>query len=212
VKVSEELASYPPTAVTVRLIQAVLGVIPASPPLPHYTSVAEAAQGVLGGVPEDVLDRAEELVGGAAADQALFAARSIDTGDTGLTIVSGVRSAMALFFGGKEQRSEALAQQQRTDAALKALALAYIVTKLVPLPPAQRVELLATVPAGAELLLYFGAVEIALPFSAEVGGREGRFVRELVDRQGGAMADKLLGMVGRQGVAAAQVTLAHLVA
>ena len=44
-----------------------------------------------------------------------------------------MRSAMALFFGGSTQRSEALAQQQRTDAALKALALAYVVTKLVPI-------------------------------------------------------------------------------
>jgi hypothetical protein len=204
-----ELASYGPATLTVRVLQVVFTMLPFATPLPPYQSLDEAASHVFAGVPPDVLDRARQLVADPRVDQALFAARSIDTGDTGLTIVSGVRSAVALFFG-KQGRSEAVAQQQRMDAALKALGLAYLMTKLVPLPPADRVELVSSVPAGTELITYYGAVEIALPFADKVTAAGGTFVRDLLREQGRAMADKLLGIVGRQGVADAEEMLAQL--
>jgi hypothetical protein len=209
VRLNAELASYGPTTLTVRVLQVVLSVLPFASPLPPYQTLDEASSNVFGGVPPDVLERARQLTADPRVEQALFAARSIDTGDTGLTIVSGVRSALSLFFG-RQGRSEAVAQQQRTDAALKALGLAYLMTKLVPLPPADRVELVTSVPAGTELIAYYGAVEIALPFAEKVTAAGGTFVRDLVREQGRAMAEKLLGIVGRQGVADAEAMLAQL--
>jgi hypothetical protein len=147
-RIRTELAGYPPSSVTVRALQAMMTVLPSATPLPPYTTIDEAAASVFGGVPPDVVERARDLLADPRVAQAMFAARSIDTGDTGLTIVSGVRSALALFHGGREGRAAALAEQQRTDAALKATALAYLVTRLVPLPPLDRVELVLSVPAG----------------------------------------------------------------
>ena len=205
-----ELASYSPTAMTVRVLQIVLQVLPGAEPLPHYQTLDDAAGAVFGGYPPDLLERAKQLAIDPRVDQALFAAKSMDTGDTGLTIVSGVRSAVALFFGSKQSRSEAIAQQQRTDAALKALGLAYLITRLVPLQAADRVDLVRSIPAGQALILYYGAIEIAVPFASKVSEAGGTFVRDLVREQGRAMADKLLGMVGRQGVADAEEMLGLL--
>ncbi len=206
--VERELAGFPPTAVTVKVIQAMLSVLPHSPSLPWYAGVDDAATSVFGGVPDDVLERARALLDDRRVDQAMFAARSIDTGDTGLTIVSGVRSALALFLGSKGPSP--LLQQQRADAALKALGLAYLLTRLVPRAPEERVALVESVPAGQEILLYYAAIEIALPFAGEVTAAEGTFVTTLVREQGTAIAGKLLGVVGREGVADAQQMLEHL--
>ncbi|MEQ1502947.1 MAG: hypothetical protein ABMB14_11990, partial [Myxococcota bacterium] len=205
-----ELAGYPPSSVTVRVLTAMLTVLPDAAPLPPYSSLDQASALVFGGVPEDVVERARVLAANPRVEQAMFAARSIDTGDTGLTIVSGVRSALSLFFGKSGTRSAAVAQQQRTDAALKALGMAYLVTRLVPLPPADRVELIRSIPAGQELIQYYGAIEIALPFAEQVTASNGTFVADLVRDQGRAMADRLLGIAGREGIADAEALLAHL--
>ena len=106
-KIEQELASFPSTSITARVISVLGSVVPGAPALPSYSTVDEAAAAVLGGVPPDVIARAHELLADPRIDQALFAARTIDTSDTGLTIVSGVRSAVSLFFG-KGGRSERL--------------------------------------------------------------------------------------------------------
>lgn len=205
-----ELASFPATSVTHRTLAVVRTVLPGDPVLPVYATLDEAAGAVFGGMPADLLREARRLCDDPRVDQALFAAKSIDTGDTGLTIVSGVRSALALFFSKGTGRSAALAQQQRTDAALKALALAYVVTRLVPLAPPVRVEVLKSVPAGRQLLAYYGALDIALPLRDEVEAANGTFVADLVRSQGRSLGDKLLGIIGRNGMADAEATLAAL--
>lgn len=210
-RLDAELASYPPGSITVRVLDAMMSVLPSATPLPPYTSIDEAAASVFGGVPPDIVEKARELLLHPRVEQAMFAARSIDTGDTGITIVSGLRSALALFYGGREVRTSALIQQQRTDAALKARALAYLVTRLVPLPPAERIELVLSVPAGRELVTYYGALEIAVPFAAEVEAGKGSFVQSLVREQGSVVPERLLAMIGWQGMADSEEMLAQMV-
>ncbi|MEQ1567460.1 MAG: hypothetical protein ABMA64_17590, partial [Myxococcota bacterium] len=206
----QELASYPPGSVTARVLGVLASVVPGGHALPHYATVEQAATAVMGGVPDDVLARATELLADPRIDQALFAARTIDTGDTGLTIVTGVRSALALFFGDPAARAHALGQQQRADAAVKAFGLAYVVTRLLPVKPAERLELVLSVPAGHELVRYFGAIELAVPFAQDVAAADGKFVANLVATQGRQLADKVLAVVGREGAADAEEMLSFL--
>lgn len=206
-----ELAGYGPRSVTVRALEALLKVLPEAPALPTYSSISECASLVYPDVPEDVVHRAIELADDKSVDQALFAAKSLDAGDTGLSILTGIRSAMSLVLGAQGPGRGAKGQQS-ADAALKALGLAYVLTRLLPTEPAERVRIIKTIPAGQELLLYYGAIEIALPFAEEVASAEGNFVHELVERRSRAMAGKLLGIAGKQGVADAQETLKHLTA
>jgi hypothetical protein len=205
-----ELATYPPSAVTVRVLDALLRVLPGAPSLPAYTSVAEAAAAVVPAMPAAVVARAGALTDDPVLPQALRVAQAVDTGDAGLALVSGVRGALGLFFGGQDLTS-ASAGQQRADAALKALAVAWLVTRLIPRPPAERLQILQSFPAGQELLLYFAAIEVALPFRRELeAAPDLRFVRQLMAQQSSAVASKLLAVVGRQGVEDATATLEHL--
>lgn len=203
----QELTTYGQRHLAHRLCDTMLRAIPGSPELPAWDTLDRAIAEA--GVAASVGDRARALADAPEVDQALFCARSIDTGDTGLTILTGVRTALSLFLGDKGPGAGAAAQQ-RTDAALKALALAYLATRLIPRDPARRVELLQALPTGRVLILYFAAVEVALPFGAAAHG--GRFVADLVEQQSRQIAGKLLAVIGREGVVEAQATLAALTA
>lgn len=201
-----ELGSYGPRSVTVRLVDALLKAIPQAPDAPPYASIEEALA-LEGELPEGVADRARELAGDPSVDRVLFAAKSIDTGDTGITILTGVRSALSLFLGDKGPGAGADAQQ-RADAALKALGVAYLATQLLPRGPKNRVGILEALPAGRALILYYAAIEVAVPFGPEAAS--GRFVTDLVEEQSRRIAGRLLGVIGRKGVADAQETLQAL--
>ena len=83
--------------------------LPGADPLPPYQTLDEAASTVFGGVPSDVVERARQLVVKSPGGPGALRRSLHRQGDTGLTIVSGVRSAIGLFFGSKQGRAEAVA-------------------------------------------------------------------------------------------------------
>ncbi len=203
-----ELASFPPTSATARLCAGLLSQVPRAPTVQPFASLDEAAATLHDDWAEPTMARARELASTAAVKEVRFAAKSIDTGDTGLTILTGVRSAFALFTGGSVGAVDE--PQQKADAALKALGIAFIAHRLFDGSVDDRLKQLRTVPAGRCLLLFYGAAEVALPFVEQVKSSEGRFVQQLLEEHSGAIADKLAGAVGAAGVAQAQEVLAQL--
>jgi hypothetical protein len=204
-----ELTAFPQSAVTVRVIDALLKVLPDTPAMPPYFSLEAAADALFQGSTPEVVARAHTLANEPPIHLALTVARSIDTGDTGLTIVTGVRSALSAFFGGAV--ADAPLAQQRADAALKALALGYLATRLIAEPGAERIERLVALPTGRALLAYYAAIEIAMPFHRELAANpDPAFVTRLVESQSRSIAPKPLGIIGREGVEDAQATLTHL--
>lgn len=202
----EELARYTGRNVTLRVCDALLRAIPGGPetsPIASLDALIASHQ-----LPEPVAARAVELAGDKAVDRVLFAAKSIDTGDTGITILTGVRTALSLWLGADKGPGAGADAQQRADAALKALGIAYLATQLIPREPEQRVACLKSLDAGRALILYYAAVEIALPFGPEAA--TGHYVADLVEAQSRKIAGKLLGVIGREGVSDAQETLAAL--
>lgn len=138
------LAGYPETSLTWRALRVLPSVVPGSPVLPACTTLEEAAAGAFGGAPEDLIAAARPHLTHARVDAAIRAARALDAADQGLAVVSGLRSALALFSGG--DRGAALAAQQRADAAAKAFGLAFVATRLFPVPAAERLALLSARP------------------------------------------------------------------
>ena len=192
-----ELQGFRPTSVTARALDTILKAVPDVPALTPYTSVRDAAERSFGGLPDAIVLRAEELADHAHIDEALFAAKSIDTGDTGLTIITGLRSAVSMFLGTIQAGVDG---QQRTDAALKALGIAYFVARLVPGDDERRVRLMLALPAGRELIAYYAAIEVALPLGTHAKAADGRYVQDLVAQQGKSIGSKLLGVIGKQGM------------
>jgi hypothetical protein len=209
--IETELQGYPPYVATTQMCEAIFSVIPGMPKLAAYGTLEACAAAVQPETLPAVLQRARDLGDDPGLKQALFAARSIDTGDTGITIVTGVRSALSLFLGSKGPGAGAN-QQQKTDAALKAVALAFIVSRVIGGPPEARVHVLKSMPAGQELLAYFAAIEIALPFADDVAAAGGAFVSNLVETRSRSVAGKLLGVIGQDGLSDAEETLRDLTA
>lgn len=137
-------------------------------------------------------------------DHALFAARSIDTGDTGLTVLTGLRTAFALFRG---QGTSSLADQQRADLALKLLGLAFVLTRLFPGDGATVVDRARQLPAGRRILRWTAVAEVALPFQGEVLAGGGRFVTDQLAAVGATAAGRLLAVAGKAGLADAEAAL-----
>jgi len=208
--IEAELAGYPSHVVTTQMCASVFKVIPGAPKMPLYFTLEECAAAVQPHTIPEVLAKARELGDDPGVGQAAMAAKAIDAGDTGITIVTGVRSALSLFLGSKGPGAGA-DQQQKTDAALKAVALAFIITRLIGHESKERVQILKSIPAGQELLLYFAAVEIALPFTDEVKASGGTFVAELVEERSKSITNKLLRVLGKQGLADARDALTYLV-
>ncbi|MBX2799391.1 MAG: hypothetical protein KTR31_17075 [Myxococcales bacterium] len=210
-RVEAELASFQPSSVTVRVLSAILGALPAGGATPWYGTVREAAEAATGGVPDAIVRRAEVLLDAPHVGQALDAAAAIDAGDRGLSVVGNIRAALSLVSG---RRAAVLDSQQRADAALKALALAYLITKMLPegAGSEDRLALLKTIPAGTQLIQIYAAIEVALPFGERVAAAHGRFVAELVEAHEGGAVTRFLSVVGRVGVEDAKATLAELVA
>jgi len=207
--IEAELAGYPPYVVTTKLCEAIFEVLPGMPKMPSYDSLASCAAAVQPHTLPEVLERARELGSDPGVGRALFAARGIDTGDTGITIVTGVRTALSLFMGDRGPGAGA-AQQQKTDAVLKAFGLAFIIQRLIGREPRDRLAVLKSVPAGQELLAYYAAIEIALPFTDEVAQAGGNFVAELVAERTEAISNKLPRVIGKDGFTEAQEALGHL--
>lgn len=204
--IDQMLAPFGEGDATVKLVWAVLGVVPGSEPLDFYHSLAEARMLTTPDLDDEGLARAIAYTMEPGTTKALQAADWIDTGDVGISVFTGLRSALTFFFGDRQKAFETDAQQG-ADAALKALAIAWVTHQLFPGSPAEKVKALQAVPAGRALLTWYAAVEIALPFADDVASTTGSVLGKLLDRYGGqAVAARLDGAAGAgAGEAAAGV-------
>src|SRR5688500_8761536 len=103
---------------TVRLIWTVFGVVPGGPQLSFYQTLDEARWLVAPDLDDAGFARARARLESRETQQALDVADAIDTGDVGITVLTGVRSAFSFFFGDKSKALDTDAQQG-ADAALK---------------------------------------------------------------------------------------------
>ncbi len=195
--------------ITVKLCQSILAVIPFAPRMVWYGTLEDMAKDLHPDAPAGLVERAREILQTQPFKDVLWAAESLDTGDRGISLYTGVRTAFSFFFGDRAKAFDTEAQQ-RADAALKALGLAYMVHRLFDGAVMDRVDHLLVLPSGRDLLVYYGAVEVALPFTKEVLEGGEHFVSGLVEKYATGSAVKLSPVAGEEGVAAAQGALPYL--
>lgn len=175
------LAEFSPTDATPRLVNAVLTAVPGVEPLPHYAGLASAVA-ALGGGSEQMAGATAQLDDEGIAD-ILWMSALVDTGDRAVSVVTGFRSAFKLFTGRgqTDNLSDALETdtQQRNDAVLKALALAYMAWKGFDGSIPERVRAFTASPAGQACLAWYAAIEVALPFADNAAQGGGQLVDKL---------------------------------
>lgn len=208
--VDKALAEFKPEDYTVRLCNVVFKVLPfVSAPTP-YANLGDAVVAFNPSPTQAMFGKATEFAQSESVTKTLWVANAIDTGDAGIAVYSGVRSAVVLFFG--ENKGDALETdpQQAVDAALKLLALCYIIYRLFPGSIPDRVRAFYSLPAGQSLAMYYAAVEVGLPFADNIVTAGGHFVQNLYQRYGTQASDKLRGIIGADDLANSQGILSSV--
>lgn len=194
--VTEVLGGFGQSALTVRVNRVLFQAIPGAPEFVHYNDVVGAASR-LGQTSSSAFEA--ELAAELSRDdtrRVLWVARKIDLADATLASYSGISTAISWLVGGQAGRKAFESDRQQTiDAGLKVLDTACM-TKLFPGTVRERVQALAALPAGREMLLYLCVVEIALPFLDNVIEKGWDFTRQNIADVAGETESRFGQVVG----------------
>jgi hypothetical protein len=204
------LASFNEDDATIRLLWALFGAIPGAPPVSFYQSLGEARMLVFPELDDAGFARATELASSKKVLDGLTVADAIDTGDVGISVFTGIRSALTFFFGDKSKALDTDAQQG-ADAVLKALAIAWMIHTLFPGKVSDKIKRFRALPSGEALLMYYAAIELALPFADDALSQGGSLLSKLVDKFAASSAGKLDVAAGAGAETAARGVLSELI-
>lgn len=209
--VDTALGEFKPDDYTVRLCNTIFKVLPFAPSPMPYGNLGDAVKAMNPSPTADLYAKAQQYAHAEPVTKTLWVANAIDTGDAGIAVYSGVRSAVVLFFG--DNKSDALETdpQQAVDAAMKLLGLCYIIYRLFPGSIPDRVRSFYALPAGQSLAMYYAAVEVGLPFADNIVSAGGHFVHNLYQRYGNQAASKLQSVIGADDLANSQGILASVI-
>lgn len=208
--IDEALAEYKPEDYSVRLLQGVLAVLPGAPAYVHYRNVEDAVRALAPNATAAQLAEARALANDRDLQDVVWMAGLMDTGDSAYGVYTGLRSALGFFFGDRAKALET-DDQQRNDAALKAVALGYLVWNAYPGSVAEKSKAFAASTTGQQLAWYYAAVEVALPFADNALTSTGDMLSELVNGAGDAQTGRLSKLAGGLDLSRAREMLAGIV-
>jgi len=205
-RIDQMLSPYTEDDYTVKLLKAVYGVIPGSPAFQFYNSFEGGLRRIRPDLSEADLAQARQIVAGEDFQSALTVLGYIDTGDKLIAGYAGLKNVLNLFgmgSSGPQKRTFEADPQQTLDAGVKALAIAFATYRFLPGDLTTKVKSLKDIPAGVELLLYYGAVEVALPFADNIVGAGGEVISKLM-KAGGDIKSKFSAIPGVGSIGDAQ--------
>lgn len=186
-KINQMLSPYKEDDYTVKLVKAVYGVVPGSPEFHFYNSFEDGLRRVRPNITDGEIAKAREIVAGEDFQSALTVLGYIDTTDKVIAGYAGIKNVLNFFgmgSGAGPKRTFESDPQQALDAGLKALALAFATYRFLPGDLTAKAKGLKDIPAGIELLIYFGAVEVALPFADNIVEAGGGVIQKLMSAAG----------------------------
>ncbi len=206
-RVDQALQQFTPDTLSARLLGAIFGVVPFAPPFNHYLTVDDALRSVKPDAlaPTYTITRAVADSHDEVGD-ILWAGRLMDKG---YAMFTGLKSAFNMLRGGGAAALEN-DEQQKKDAVLKALAIAYIVYKAYPGSVAEKAQSFAASPAGRALAIYYAVIEIALPFADNAAMGSGDFLQDMFGKEAPAQVARLAQMAGGHDIGGAQQMLGAL--
>lgn len=179
--VNDVLVEYSEDDLSVRVCSTIMNNLPFAPNLDLYGNVAGAVRRLHPDADEDMLRGAEQI-----AEQDAGVLKAVKTGialdrvDGGLGIYTGIKNSIEAIKNKDRKRTFEADPQQAADAGVKALALAYIIASLYDGSPVDRVRSFLATKAGQEALIYFAAIEMALPFTDNLAEASGNWMASLL--------------------------------
>lgn len=211
--INEALSEFRTDDYTVRLVRGVCAVVPFAPELTHFASVEEHVLQRDPKAQKAVVERAKELAAADDAQRALWIASAVDSADAGISVFTGLKSAYGVVKAESGQRMDALESdpQQAADAVLKGLAISYLIWKLYPGSPTEKVNAFRSTPSGQALAFYYASVELGLPFADNALTGGGTLLATLYDRFRGEQVEKLSAIAGPEAADGAQQVMGQLI-
>jgi hypothetical protein len=200
------LGEYSPSDYSVRLVETILKAIPNAPAYVHYRSIDDAVRALNPEATAAQYAEARALANERDVKDLLWMGGLLDTGDQGYAVYTGIRSALNFFFGDKSKGLEN-DDEQRNDAILKAVGIAYMVWHAYPGTLAEKTAAFRNSPAGQTIAIYYGAAEVALPFADNALVSGGNFVSTMFAKAGNVQVDRLIGMAGGKSMDNAKAML-----
>lgn len=198
-RVDEVLVRFAEDDVTVKLCRYLSGVLPLAPDFQYYYSMADALQRTAPGARNDgeTLKRARQLAVNPASRRALKVARGLDMADSGLGVYTGFKNVYAHIKDRPGVRTFEADPQQAIDAVLKAVGIAYMIATLFAHKNtlSEKVQAFWDLPAGREMLLYYAAIEIAIPFTDNLLESGGTLMSRLVESRAAAVEERFQAFV-----------------
>ncbi|HHO53794.1 MAG TPA: hypothetical protein ENK18_23705 [Deltaproteobacteria bacterium] len=183
-RVNEALNEFNSDSITVKLLDGIFNTVPHSPQFQMWTSVDDAVRALKPSATESELELARNIAAGNdQVNDILWMSRLLDSGDKGYAIVTGLATAWKLFKGQGVESFET-DNQQRNDAVLKALGLSYMVYKAYPGSVAERADAFRTSPTGQAMAIYYGTIEVALPFADNAAMSSSGALEQLLSKDG----------------------------
>ena len=197
--ITEVLEKFNATDYSVKLCEAIFGVIPGMQPFQFYNNIEGAAQRIAGG-DTAILDKAREIASTPEVQTAVWVADAIDKADMGISVISGVKNLMSLFGGAKQASTFEADPQQAADAVMKAAAIAYIIHKLFPGEITAKISHFRELPAGNEIAMFYAMADVALPFADNLVSGGASLISTLFSRHSQEMTQKFGAVVGGDGM------------
>lgn len=208
--VEQVLAEYQQSDLTVKLCSTMFSVMPFAPPFALYANLEQAAARVSPGAGPELIAKARALAATEEIGKALWVAGALDTSDQLIAGMAGVKNIFSLFSDGPKKSTFEADSEQATDAAVKAIGLAYIIHKLFPGEVGQKVAMFRELPAGQEAALYYVSAEVALPFADNLAEAGAGLIGKLMARYQSATVAKFSSFAGADSVAQATGVMGQL--
>ena len=183
---------------SMRVCSTIASIVPKVPPVTFYRFFEDAMREVAPTATQSQLDQARALARTEDIEEALWVADALDTGDKGIAVYTGLKGAYGLFFGSSATHPNRFESdpQQTADAALKALGLSYVISKLFSGSIPEKLAQFNRLPAGKHIMCYYGVAELALPFTDNVISGAGTVMQKLMERAGKDSATRIASLAG----------------
>ena len=155
-KANEMLSDYSQDDFTVKLLSSLDKIVPGSPGFKFYNNFEDGVKAYVPDASPEVIEKARALAESEEMQDALKVMGYIDTSDKVIAGYAGIKNVLSLFGGGggAKKRTFESDPQQALDAGVKALAIAYVVYKLIPGGVSEKVSQFKELDAGNLLILY----------------------------------------------------------
>ena len=197
-KLDDMLGEFKEDDYTVKVCSTIFSAVPGGPEFQFYNSLEGACDRLNAG---GDYDAAKKISKSEDMEKALWVADAIDKADSVLGVYTGIKNVMALF-GKKEEKKSTYEgdPQQATDAAIKALGLAYMIHKMFPGGIGEKIGNFKDLKAGQEIAVYYATAEVALPFADNLAEGGADLVTKITERYKGDMVSKFGGFAGKDAV------------